>query len=202
MTATAFWWNAAGLWLLFVWGWQRIPLLRGPAGLPSAMVLAAVLSLVPFFGHTPRYWLSGLTPNISVPLVAMVAAAIVARSRLGKIFGSREWSAAWIFGALAAFVLYPSALGLGPRNFDSYALGWPWLAWGSSLVLFGAVALAAFWLLWCGNRFGWVLVLAACAYLGRLQESRNFWDYLIDPLYALISILAVLRLLFLRLRGS
>jgi len=201
MMAGAFWWNAAGLWLLLLWGWQRIPLLRGPAGFIFAMFFAAVLSVVPFFGHPLRYWLSGLTPNISVPLVLLLAAAITARGGLLRVFRTREWRAAWIFGACASFLLYPSALGLGPRNFDSYTLGWPWLLWAPSFALFGLVALSTLLLLWRGNRFGWVLVAAAMAYMVPLQESRNFWDYLIDPLYAVISIFALLRLLLLGWRG-
>ncbi|MEI7864040.1 MAG: hypothetical protein WCI38_01615 [Chthoniobacterales bacterium] len=201
MMTCAFWWSVAGLWLLLVWGWQRIPLLRGPAGFIFAMAFSGVLSVVPFFGHPLRYWLSGLTPNISVPLVVMVAAAIASRGGLLRVFRAREWSAAWMFGACAAVLLYPSALGLGPRNFDSYALGWPWLFWAASLALFGLVALSASWLLWRGNRFGWVLVAAAIAYLVPVQESRNFWDYLVDPLYAVVSIVAALRLLLLRWRG-
>ena len=39
---------------------------------------------------------------------------------------------------------------------------------------------------------------AAAAYLARWQESNNFWDYLLDPLFGAISLLAAVRLLLRR----
>jgi hypothetical protein len=65
------------------------------------------------------------------------------------------------------------------------------------LALYGGVAVTAGFLVWRGNRFGWVLVTAAAAYLARWQESNNFWDYLLDPLFGAASLVAVL-VLFLR----
>jgi len=193
MSMAAYWWNAVGLFALAVWVFQRA--VPGWLRLPFAAAVALLLCLLPFFGQPLRYWLSGLTPNISVPLIALLVVSIVQRAGMAKAFGRREWRAAFCFGAVAAASLYPSALGLGPRNFDAYSLGWPWLEWATSSLLFGAVAAASAALIWRGNRFGWVLALAALAYLLRLQESHNFWDYLIDPLYAVASLLACLFLL-------
>jgi hypothetical protein len=67
-------------------------------------------------------------------------------------------------------------------------------------VLFGAVAAVAALLIWRANRFGWILVGTALIYLVGVQESRNFWDYLVDPLYAVLSLLAVAKLATDRLR--
>jgi len=194
VSVSAWLWNAFGLFLLLVWLLQR--LLPGRRGLFFSALGAAILSFVPFFGHEPRYWLCGLTPNISVPLLVMLLASIVARAGFGCFFRAHEWRAAWIAGALAAVLLYPSGLGLGLRNFDSYSLGWPWLDWRASAVLFGLTAVATFGLIARGNRFGWVLVLVSVAYLLRIQESANFWDYLVDPLYAVISLCVCLGLVF------
>jgi hypothetical protein len=83
-------------------------------------------------------------------------------------------------------------LGLGPRNFDAYALGWPWLFWGQAAVLFGAVALAAAGLILRGNRFGYVLLLTLAGYASGFQESTNLWDYLVDPVYGAVALLWVL----------
>ncbi|MFM8809421.1 MAG: hypothetical protein ACKOJB_11070, partial [Chthoniobacterales bacterium] len=88
------------------------------------------------------------------------------------------------------------------RNFDSYAFGWPWLDSAVSLALFGIVALTSALLVYRGNRFGWVLVLSSVAYLFRTQESQNFWDYLVDPLYAALSLLACLAMLVRRRPGG
>lgn len=198
MTFVAFWWNACGLFLVFMWIWQCT--MRGWKGALIAAALAAIVSIIPFFGHVPRYWLSGLTPNISVPLFALLVLSITERAGGPPVFRAREWRAAFLFGTIAALSLYPSALGLGLPAMDAYALGWPWLAWGQSSVLFGAVAAVAALLIWRANRFGWILVGTALLYLVGVQESRNFWDYLVDPLYAVLSLLAVAKLATDRLR--
>ncbi len=197
MSMSAFCWNAAGLFLIFLWVIQRA--LPGRRRFLFAVLGAAALSLIPFFGHVPRYWLSGMTPNISAPLIVALLASIASRANFGTWFRPREWRAAWIFGAIASLALYPSALGLGLHNFDSYSLGWPWLEWNRSLLLFGAVAVTAGFLVWRGNRFGWALVFAAVVYLLRIQESQNFWDGLLDPLYAAVSLCGVMMLLVRRL---
>ncbi|MEY3481922.1 MAG: hypothetical protein RIQ71_2697 [Verrucomicrobiota bacterium] len=186
MNTAAYWWNFISVFLLLVWLLQRF--LREIRGLFVSALGAGLVSLIPFFGHEPRYWLSGLTPNVSIPLLALLLASILARARLVAALRPREWRAAWSFGALAALALYPSALGLGLHNFDSYSLGWPWQDWSLSSLLFGAVALTAGILIWRENRFGWVLVCAALAYVSGLQESQNFWDYVVDPLYAVVSL--------------
>ena len=192
MTLAAFWWNACGLFLVFVWILQCA--MRGWKGTVIAAALAAIVSIIPFFGHVPRYWLSGLTPNISVPLFALLVLSITERAGSPPVFRAREWRAAFLFGAIAALLLYPSALGLGLPSLDVYSVGWPWLVWGHSLLLFGAVAGVAALLAWRANRFGWVLVAAALLYWLGVQESRNFWDYLVDPLYAVVSLLSVVKL--------
>ena len=188
MSASAYWWNAIGLFLLILWliqrwrpGWRWF--------LVSALG-AVVVSVVPFFGHPPRFWLSGLALNISIPLFVLLAVSIVQRAGGVMLFRPQEWRAAWIFGAAASLALYPSALGLGLRNLDAYSLGWPWLQSWPSLALFGGVGFAAGFLVWRGNRFGWILVIAAAAYLVRLQESNNFWDYLVDPVFGAASLVA------------
>lgn len=189
MSSVALAWQSVGLFLVFVWLLQRL-LFPGRRGLALAVLGAALMSWIPILGHPARYWLAALSTNVSVPLVVLLIAAVVSRAGLGDFFRSREWRAAWIFGALSALLLYPSALGLGLRNFDSYTLGWPWLDSAGSLMLFLPVALVSALLVFRGNRFGWVLAAAGAGYLLRIQESHNFWDYLVDPLYAAVSLLA------------
>ena len=198
MNSGAFWWNACGLFLIFVWVLQCA--MRGWKGTVIAATLAGIVSIIPFFGHVPRYWLSGLTPNISVPLFALLVISITERAGCPPVFRAREWRAAFLFGSIAALSLYPSALGLGLPSLDVYAIGWPWLVWGHSLLLFGVVAAVAALLVWRANRFGWILVATALCYWLGGQESRNFWDYLIDPLYAVVSLLGVTKLATDRLR--
>lgn len=193
-------WLSAALFLLLVWLLQRF--LRGRRGLLFSALGAALLFIIPIFGQPARYWVAALAANVSVPLVAVLIASIAARAGFPAYFRAREWRAVWIFGAVSALALYPSALGLGLRKFDSYALGWPWMDSAMSLALFGTAALTSALLVCRGNRFGWVLLLSSVAYLFRIQESQNFWDYLLDPLYAAVSLAACAALVGRRLKGG
>ncbi|TMG72297.1 MAG: hypothetical protein E6H80_12100 [Betaproteobacteria bacterium] len=83
--------------------------------------------------------------------------------------------------------MYPFALGLTP--FDPYALGYGSAELVTALLL---VTLAA----WRArlNAVVLITIAAVVAYLGGAYESRNLWDYLIDPMvsaYALVRLLAV-----------
>lgn len=202
MTTAAFVWSAVGPFLLLVWCFQRVSGLQGSAGLILALVLGVCALLFPWFGHPLPWWSAGLSANFSVIMALLLAVSIAEKASGRRIFCAREWNTAWIFGAAASLVLYPSALGLGPRNFDTYALGWPWLFPVASGFLFGGGGVVAAALLWRGNRFGWVLLVALASYTIRFQESENLWDYLLDPVYGAVSLLAVLWLVSRRLRQS
>lgn len=198
MTSAVALWTAAAPFLLLVWLFQRIPGLRGARGLILALALALAALFHSWFGHWLPFWSASLSANFSVVMAGLLLASICDRACRCRIFRARDWQAAWTFGAIASLLLYPSALGLGPQNFDSYALGWPWLFRGQSLALFGGAGLAAAWLVWRGNRFGFLLGLALLGYSAGFQESENLWDYLLDPVYGAVSLLLALRTLLLR----
>lgn len=185
-------WAAVAVWLLLFWMIQRLPFCRGRRGAVVSGVLSAAIVAVPWFGHALPYWSMGLSANFSVTMAVLLGVAIIDRAFGSSVFRKRDWDAAWLFGAVASLLLYPSALGLGPQNFDSYALGWPWLFWKQSFFLFGGAAIVAAGLLLRGNRFGLVLLAASVGCTLQFQESSNLWDYLIDPVFAAASLLAVL----------
>ena len=54
--------------------------------------------------------------------------------------------------------------------------------------LFVVIGALTVLLIWKQNRFGFLLVLASVAFQLRLLESTNYWDYLLDPIYSLVSI--------------
>jgi hypothetical protein len=179
--------------LLLLWSiFQRSAGLRGWIATIVAGVVALGAVLFPWFGHPLPHWSASLSANFSVIMAALLLLGIISRASGCHFFRDRDWKAAWIFGAVASLLLYPSALGLGPQNFDSYALGWPWLIRGQSLVLFGGAGLTAALLIWRGNRFGYVLLFALLAYATGFQESENLWDYLLDPVYGAVSLLVAL----------
>jgi len=176
MTQLSLWWGMVGPWLLLVWLVQRLPWLHGLRGAVVSAIVASVAVSIPWFGHALPWWSMSLSANFSVTMAVLLVVTITDRAFGTGIFRKRDWNAAWTVGAAAGLLLYPSALGLGARNFDSYSLGWPWLFWKESLVLFGAASITAAVLLWRGNRFGYVLLAVFCGYAFRFQESQNFWD--------------------------
>lgn len=134
---------------------------------------------------------------MSIPFFGLVAIVICEKIFKRKIFSPCDWNVMWIFGTIASLVLYPSALGL--THIDTYTWGW---ASSSLNGVVAAVALSALFLLWKKNRFGIVLLLALTAFACSLKISTNFWDYLIDPVYAVISIVMLSHFLYRSIKRS
>jgi len=82
--------------------------------------------------------------------------------------------------AAGAAFLYPFTLGL--TYFDPYALGYGSIGFIAALFALTLVAwYARFYLA------AIVVTAAALAYLAGIYESRNLWDYLLDPLVSLFA---------------
>jgi hypothetical protein len=128
----------------------------------------------------------GFTGDLSAATLALAANAVFARLTGRTLVERRERIALLGLVAAAALFLYPFALGWTP--FDPYALGYGSVAFIAVLLL---VTLAA-WRL--GLKLVVLVVLAgALACLGGLYESRNLWDYLVDPLAAAYALAVLLR---------
>jgi hypothetical protein len=155
-----------------------------------AVVLAAALALfVPFGELSLAAYVRGVTGDLSLSTLVLAGAACIARLTGRRLIGQRDLRALMGLVAAAAVFLYPFALGL--TGFDPYALGYGSVEFTTALLL---VTLAA----WRANLnlIALIAVAAALAYLGGAYESRNLWDYLIDPLvsvYALVRLLTGLR---------
>jgi hypothetical protein len=127
-------------------------------------------------------WITLLEPNPSLTLTALLAVALWQRVGGRQLFRPCDWKAAWIFGSVAALVLYP--MGLGLTVIDPYSWGWGWI-----LPLATAVSATIFLLQ--GRRFGILLIIPLLGFLFHFQESQNFWDGIIDPFYSAFSLVAV-----------
>jgi hypothetical protein len=167
-----------------------IRLRRLPLRIRYAVVLAAALAVFIPIGDLPAAaYVRGVTGDLSVTTLVLAGAACLAQLTGRTPIGQRDLRALFRLLALAALFLYPFALGWTP--FDPYALGYGSIGFTTALLL---VALAAW-----GFRLNLVVLVvlaAALAHLAGAYESRNFWDYLIDPLvsfYALARLLAGLR---------
>lgn len=161
----------------------RLPV-TGARGTLVAGVLALGLALTPVSGFPLARFVAGLGWTPCVPLQALLADGVWRAFRGEGWLRPADHQIAWVWGAAAGLALYPSALGLG--RFDLYSLGW-----GPS-VLGAAVLLLTAGLLWRGCRFGVVLVLSTAAWQLGVFESANYWDYLVDPVFAVASLGALL----------
>jgi hypothetical protein len=149
-----------------------------------ALALVSVgVAVLPLGGLPGGYWFAAFVPGLSLPMLALLVDGI------NRHAGGPDWlpacqrSTVFIFALLAGLALYPSALGWG--RFDVYTLGWNF----SPLTV--AVGALSIWLIWRGHQFHWVLVAALLAWQLGLLESRNLWDYLVDPILFLLSIVAL-----------
>lgn len=152
----------------------------------AVLAAAAVLLLVPVGGLPVAAYVRGAIGDLSAATLALAAGALLFRLTGRTVIEPREARALLWAVAVAALFLYPFALGWTP--YDPYALGY-----GSIALL--TVLLAATLAAWrAGLKLVLLVVLAAgLAWLFGVYESRNLWDYLLDPLaaiYALGTLLA------------
>jgi hypothetical protein len=145
-----------------------------PRLVPLAIFVAALVPLGPL---PAAGYLRGIVGDLSVTTVLLLLRGLLRPAPGGDEVGSRSWPALQVLVAAFGLVLYPSSLGLGPV--DPYRLGYgsPWFLGGLL-----ALALAAGY---CRiTLITWCLALAVLAWALGAYESRNLWDYLVDPLVA------------------
>ncbi|TMH87971.1 MAG: hypothetical protein E6H42_07345 [Betaproteobacteria bacterium] len=163
-----------------------IRLRRLPVRARYAVMLAAALAVfVPIGELSIAACVRGVTGDLSMSTLVLAGAACFAQLTGRTLIGLRDRQALCWLLALAAAFLYPFALGW--TRFDPYALGYGSIGFLTALL---AITLAAWWARL--HVIVLVVIAAALAYLVGAYESRNLWDYLIDPLasvYALVRLL-------------
>ena len=151
----------------------------------ATMLAAAVAVFAPFGDLSAAAHVRGITGDPSITTLVLACAACGAQLSGRSPIGPCDLRALHWLAACAALFLYPFALGWTP--FDSYALGYGSIGFVAGLLL---VALAA-WRLRM-NLVVLAVTAAAFAFLFGAYESRNLWDYLIDPLVALYAAICLL----------
>ncbi|MEO5607732.1 MAG: hypothetical protein ABIR13_09175 [Polaromonas sp.] len=122
----------------------------------------------------------GISSDLSVTLVALAGFFLMQRFWDFGAFSARDRAALWLSVALAAVFLYPLALGWG--DWDAYRTGWgSWGLWAALLALALLCWLKGLRLL------PLLLALSLLAWSANLMESRNLWDYLLDPWLAIAA---------------
>jgi len=145
---------------------------------PTPLLLAALVAALFPLGALPAAgYLRGIVGDLSVTTVLLLGRGLL-RPVLGwAAIDARSRLALQILVAAGGLALYPMAFGLGPL--DPYRLGYasPWF-------LAGLLALAVAAGLRRLTLVTWCLALAVLGWAVGATESRNLWDYLVDPLVA------------------
>jgi hypothetical protein len=164
-----------------------LPLNRLPPAWRLAMlVVIAALVLLPVSNYPGWYYVRSIFGDPSVTALLFYIALLLQQYFSLPLYRPTEWVLLrWLLIAMTA-LLYPFALGL--TMFDSYSLGYsnPWL-----LALVFIISLFC----WLRSYYFLALIITAAVVAHSLQllESRNLWDYLIDPLFLLVMLLSWLR---------
>jgi hypothetical protein len=174
----------AVIWLVLLWAGTRWQGAAGRRSVKLGFGFAAVLLLfLPVGGLQLWSWTFGFCPNPSFPLLGIVCAGLWQRLFGLEVFKPADWNATWVFGAVTGSALYLHPMLVG--SLDLYYWGWEHAvsAWGLAAL---AIAFLA-----RGNRLGVLLLGALIGYSLRALESENAWDYLVDPVYWIVSLAVV-----------
>lgn len=131
-------------------------------------------------------FIRGISSDLSVTLVALACLGLCQRLFGWSSPAKGEKTTLTMLLALAALVLYPSALGWG--DWDAYRMGWASYGFLATLL-----AVSVFCWVRGLRRVPLLMALAVLAWRLGLMESANLWDYLIDPWLAVAALAQCVR---------
>ncbi len=153
-----------------------------PVAVRSILLLpVACLVFVPINDLPVAGYIRGLLGDLSITTLILLFTASMSALFDREFHKPKNFFLFMLLVLTVGLFLYPFSLRF--TYFDPYALGY---SSKTFLVFFFAVALTA----WYFNLYSFVLiiVLDVSAYLMGFYESRNLWDYLIDPIVTLFAI--------------
>lgn len=149
----------------------------GWAGAGLFAVLCTVF-LLPLGSLPLAAYLRGALGDLSFSTLALILAALLPGMR--PVSNEARQMCSWLVVLLAASLLYPLALGAGSLDPYRWGFGAPWFL--AAVLALGGLAYRVRWPL-----VPTVVALAVLAWSFGLYESRNLWDYLMDPLLVIYA---------------
>jgi hypothetical protein len=146
----------------------------------------ALLVMLPLSDYPVWYKVRGVFGDSSITALFFYIALVLQQTVSWQLYRERELVLLRRLVLVTAILLYPFALGL--TQFDSYSLGYanPWML----------AALLVFTLFFWFRQYYFLATMVTLAVIAsslHLLESRNLWDYLIDPAFVLIMLLSWFR---------
>jgi hypothetical protein len=142
---------------------------------PTLLLAAAALALAPLGALPAAAYVRGVLGDLSVTSMVLLLRALLRPVFRGGPVGARNAIAVQALVAVGGLVLYPPALGLGGP--DLYRWGYSEQGFVVAVLLLAAAA----WFLRLPLAAS-CIALAVLAHAVGWYESRNLWDYLLDPL--------------------
>lgn len=150
--------------------------MRAAAGM-AAVLLALV---IPISTRSIFEWTVSAVERLSLPGLTLLVAIAVSAVTGWRIAAVAEFRFATTVLAIAGIALYPAAMGF--LDYDVYVLGY------SGYLLPVAVALVIGYAIFRGYLLTTVVLnVAVAAFLLGAGESRNLWDYVLDPIAWIIG---------------
>ncbi|MCP4154184.1 MAG: hypothetical protein GY757_41040 [bacterium] len=146
-------------------------------------ILSAAAAILPVGGIPLARWPLSLNANFCIPLTVLVFSRVWGNVSGKELLDRQGKRSLHLFGVAAGLLLYPMALGLG--LFDPYGLGWEF-SW-----FFVVIMVLTIVMLYRKNALGVVLLLCIISYNFQLLESHNYWDYLVDPFFLIVSCVGI-----------
>jgi len=170
----------AGLFAGAVAAWKR------PFWRVAALCILAVAALLPVAGLSPAGYVRGFVGDLSITTVVVMLLGIGSRVFHRQAVPEKGIIASCGLVVVCGAFLYPMALGATP--YDPYRMGHDAFSLPAALLLLG---LAAWWqrlylITFC-------IMLAMLAYSMGWYASTNLWDYLIDPVLVVGSLVCLMR---------
>lgn len=176
--------------VVFIWGLQKcfanpLPfavkvllvilignLLFWPLGLGMQLPLAA--------------YIRGVTGDLSIVLTLLLWSSLLPSSKPTPILFKFSLT-------MIGLAFYPFALGLG--MVDPYVWGYSSIAFLVAVLIFAVICALSRW-----TKGTWVIAIAIIAWAVHWHESANLWDYLLDPVLVIWSLVSIFGGIFRRRR--
>ena len=141
-----------------------------------------VVSFVPIGGLAIAEYTRSIIGDLSIMSCLLIAVYFLREYANKELMPASEFKCLMIFYAVVGLAFYPPTLGFGP--IDPYSWGYRSQCMALALLATGGL------LVWARFNATCLLIsLSVVAYLGELAASRNLWDYLMDPILWIYSMI-------------